>query len=261
MQNFGKIKNAFNGILVEGMVSKNDEKKKLFKKYIQTIKESKILKTQFLVYSNIENKLESDAMSANIFVSENIKLLEKFKTNDIIEENKKLLALSKDIDSRLTETYNDTLSVLHESISNIIFTKRTPNNIDEITKNTKNILDYINTNKAKEITEAIDLPLSMVSTFMVDKYNEKYSSLDESEKEILKTLIDSDDDKKKEIYSSTIRECISLINEKLNGADLDTKDRLLRVKDKLLNDKQDINENFELFISKLVELRTDLKNS
>lgn len=261
MQNFGKIKNAFNGILVEGMVSKNDDKKNLFKKYIQTIKESKILKTQFLVYSNIENKLESDAMSANLFVSENIKLLEKFKASDIIKENKKLLALSKDIDSKLTESYNDSLSILHESISNIIFVKRTPNNIDEITKNTKNILDYISGNKAKEITEAIDLPLSMVSTLMVDKYNEKYSSLDESEKEILKTLIDSDDIKKKEIYTSTIRECIGLIDEKLKGADLDTKDRLLRVKDKLLNDKQEINENFELFISKLVELRTDLKNS
>ena len=35
MQNFGKIKNAFNGILAEGLVSKNEANKLLFKKYIK----------------------------------------------------------------------------------------------------------------------------------------------------------------------------------------------------------------------------------
>ena len=37
MQNFGKITNAFNGILVEGLVSKDANSKQMFKKYIKTI--------------------------------------------------------------------------------------------------------------------------------------------------------------------------------------------------------------------------------
>jgi len=52
-----------------------------------------------------------------------------------------------------------------------------------------------------------------------------------------------------------------LINEKLVESDLDTKDRLLRVKDKLLNDKQEIDENYPKNISKLVELRASLKSN
>jgi hypothetical protein len=49
MQNFGKIKNIFNNILIEGIVKKDDNSKKLFKRYIKTIKESEILKNQFLI--------------------------------------------------------------------------------------------------------------------------------------------------------------------------------------------------------------------
>ena len=94
---------------------------------------------------------------------------------------------------------------------------------------------------------------------MVDKYNEKYSSLDESEKQVLKVLIDSTDEAKKEVYSTTLRECIDLINEKLGTADLEEKDKLLRVKDKLLNDKKEINEDFFKNISKLVALKDTLK--
>ena len=94
---------------------------------------------------------------------------------------------------------------------------------------------------------------------MVDKYNEKYASLSETEKKILKVLINSDDVKKKEVYSNVIRECLDMINEKLNGSDLDTKDKLLRVKDKLLNDKMEIDEDFSKNISKLLELKNSLE--
>jgi hypothetical protein len=91
MQNFGKIKTDFNNLLVEGLVTKDTKKKELFKIYVKTIKESEILKTQFLIYNNIEKKIESDPVSANIYVTENIKLLEKYSVDKIIAENNKLL--------------------------------------------------------------------------------------------------------------------------------------------------------------------------
>ena len=259
MQNFGKIKNAFNGILAEGLVSKNEANKLLFKKYIKTIKESEILRTQFLVYNNIENKLESDTLSANIYVSENLRLLAKYKISDIIKENKKLIALSEQVSANLEESYDPTLSALHESLSNLIFTEKTVKSIDAVTDSTKSVVAYINANKAKEVNESIDLPNSLISTVMVDKYNQKYAGLDETEKKILKSLIDADDNQKKEIYTSTLKECVELINEKLSGSDLETKERLLKVKEKLLNDTSEINEDFVSNISKLVELRNNLR--
>ena len=257
MQNFGRIKNTFNGILAESVVTKLDANKQLFKKYVKAIKESKILTLQFLVYNNIENKVDTDSNSANFFVNENLKLLEKFKIEDIIKENAKLVSLDKSVEGKLNETYK--LSELHESLSKLITTKRTANSIDEISKNLVSVVDYIKTNKVKEINEVIDLPTSMISSIMVDKYNKKYSTLDESEKLVLKALIESTDEEKKTVYSTMVRECIDLINVKLKTSDTIAKDKLLSVKDKLLNDKQEIDENFNKNISKLVELKNTLK--
>lgn len=262
MQNFGKIKNAFNGILADGMFSKNDTSKLLFKKYIKTIKESDILKTQFLVYNNLETKLVSDDASVfatNLYVTENLKLLEKYKVSDIIKENKKLIGLSESIGVKMNDSYDPILTSLHESISSLIFTKRTPKSVDIISESLVKVIDYIKANKAKTVSEAIELPTGLLSTMMVDKYNTKYSSLDESEKKILRVLIDSTPEQKEEVYKETLRECIDLINEALIGSDLESKDKLLRVKDKLLNDKIEIVEDFEKKISKLIELKSSLK--
>ena len=93
MQNFGNIKNIFNNLLAEGLTKKDSKSKKLFQKYIKTIKESEVLKTQFLIYENIENKVDSDVASANLFVSENLRLLEKYSKSDILKENENIFVL------------------------------------------------------------------------------------------------------------------------------------------------------------------------
>lgn len=255
VKNFGKIKNAYNEMLVESVVTKDKDKKGLFKTYVKTIKENEILKNQFLVYDLIENKVETNESKAKTFLDECLSILSKHKTSDIIKANQKLvegILWEKDYDYDKKE--------LHENISTLLCTGKTPKTIDTIVEAKSYVLNYIMNNIVKENNEGYGLPNSVVSKIMVEKYNEKYSALDESEKEILKTLIDSDSDKKKEVYANTIRECIDLINQKLTEADLDTKDRLLRVKDKLLNDKQEINEDYPKNISKLVELRSSLKN-
>ena len=256
VQNFGKIKNAYNEILVESVVAKNKDKKDLFKSYVKTIKENEALKNQFLVYNIIENKVEINESKAKAFVDECMNIISKYNTNDILKANNKLvenILFEKDYDYDKKE--------LHENIATLIFTPKTPKNIDTIIEAKSYIVNYILNNKEKEVSESVALPNSLVSTIMVEKYNQKYADLDESEKEILKSLIDSDDTTKKEIYSKTIRECIDLINDKLTDSSLDAKEKLLQVKDKLLNDKQEVNEDYTKNISKLVELRNSLKQN
>lgn len=253
MQNFGKIKNAFNEILAEGVVNKNDSNKGLFKKYVKTISENEILKTQFLVYDNIENKVEENEFKANLFLQENLSLLNKFSLDEIKEANLKLsepILFEGDVDYENKK--------LHEDIATLIFTPKKYSNVDKIVEATSSVINHITKNKTKTITEAIELPISMMSTIMVDKFNEEYANINETERELILSLIDSDDEKKKDLYSKTIRECIDLIDSKLNESDIETKDKLLRVKDRLLNDKQEINENFLKQISKLIELKADL---
>jgi len=263
MKNFGKIKNIFNELVSEGIATKDVKSIDLFKKYVKTVKENEILKTQFLVISNIENKVESNREKATEFVKENIALFSYFDKKRMIELNNYLAEFITlcDKGSLLKEDLEYNHKSLHENIATLIFTKRTPKTIDTIVEATSNVVEYILANKPKEIVESSGLPNSIISTIMVEKYNERYSDLDESEKEILKALINSDDTKKKEVYSKTIRECIDLIDEKLKESSLDAKDKLLQVKDKLLNDKLEVNEDYTKNISKLVELRSSLKQN
>ena len=260
MQNFGKIKNVFNNLLIEGIVKKDVASKKLFKKYIKAIKESEILKTQFLVYNNIENKIDADSFSANVFVSENIKLLDKYKTSDILKENLILVKLLKESKDKFADDYE--LSNLHESLSALVFTKRTAQNIEKITEEIKNVTKYITTNKAKEVNESIELPVSLLTNLMVDKYNEKYSTLEESEKEILTVLMDSNFENKKNFYSKVVNECVSMVDGLLKESDSESSLKLTKVKDKLLEDVQEIKEEeFLTKISKLIELKNNLKTN
>jgi len=258
MENFGKIMNIFNNILAEGISKKDTNSKTLFKKYLKAIKESDILRTQFLVYNNIETWVDDDVMSSHLFISENLRLLEKFKKADIIKENKKLVDLlgSKPTDA----TY--ALSDLHESISNLVFLKRVPENVAGITENIKKVTKHIiNNNKAKVVNESFDLPNSMITNLMLGKFNEKYGSLDEADRKILTMLINSTLDEKKDYYSTVASECIALIDSMLKESNNDSKDKLLQAKDRLAQ-KVDLNEdNFTTKVYKLIELKNNLINS
>lgn len=253
MQNFGKIKNAFNNLLIEAVVRKDPKNKQIFGSYVKAIKENKVLKTQFLIYNNIENKVEENEFKANLFLQENLKLIEGFSKEEILEANTKLASKINDIPEVIEN------KELYENISTLIFTNRLSENIDAVVEATTNIIQFIKENKVNEAVEAIELPTSMLTSMMVEKYNNKYSTIDESEFKIIKSLIDSSDEVKKTVYEETLRECIDLINENLVDAPLDTKEKLLQVKDKLLNDKTDINEDYLTNISKLVELKCSLQ--
>lgn len=259
MQNFGKIKNVFNNLLIEGIIKKDDTTKKLFKKYVKTIKESEILKTQFLVYNNIENKIDSDSFSANIFVSENIKLMEKYKQSDILKENIKLKNILASESNKLNEDYE--LSKLHESISNLIFIKKTPKNVENVMAEIKSLATHITKNKTKAVTESIELPVGVLTNLMVDKYNKKYSTLEESDKETLKILIDNNVENKKNFYMKTLGECIDLVDNLLKESKDEYKEKLTKVKSKLQEDKEDTKEiDYLDKIFKLMELKNNLKN-
>lgn len=255
MQNFGKIKNAFNDILAEAIVRKDPKGKALFQKYLKMLKESKILKTQFLVYNELEKKISDDSFSANIFLSENVKLLDKFTKKDIIAENEKLVNLSDKLAQLIKENYAQ--KDLHESISNIIFNSGNPS---VLTESRMNIINYMKENKVIEHKEAIELPISMISNAMVSRFNEKYSTIDESEKKILRAMISSDDNGKIEIYTSLVKECISAVNESLKGEDLNSeiKERLLAVKERLLESTAIVDDSFNTNVSKLIELKKSL---
>jgi hypothetical protein len=255
MQNFGKIKNVFNTILIEGIGKQDQVDKDLFKEYIKAVNENEILKTQFMVYTNIENRVDENEFKATQYVKENIALLDKFKKKDIVEANLNLarLIMFEQVDDYVYEE-----EALHENITKLIFTKKNGSNIDKIMESRSSVVKYINENTEKTLGEDSGIPNSVISSIAVDKYNEKYSELSEGEKKVLKTILESSDEDRTELFSSTIRECIDSIDTRLDESEIEEKDKLLRVKDKLMR-MDYVKESFVTDICKLVDLKNDLK--
>jgi len=69
----------------------------------------------------------------------------------------------------------------------------------------------------------------------VNRFNSKYSGISEDEKQILKSILNGSEENKEKVYKNLKTECIDLIDKKLQeNTDLDMKDKMLKVKDKLL---------------------------
>jgi hypothetical protein len=82
---------------------------------------------------------------------------------------------------KIDEPYDEKLTSLHEGITSLIFTKEAQKQFDVVVESMSKVIELINENKAKEVIEVIDLPNSLLSKIMLEKYNE-YSVLNEEEK-------------------------------------------------------------------------------
>ena len=167
-----------------------------------------------------------------------------------------MVDLLNEYSSRLDENYD--LSNLHESISNLIFTKRTPKTINVLTEEIKKVSEYIKKDKTKVTNESVDLPVSVLTKMMVEKYNERYSDLNETDKNVLKMLINATLTDKKKIYSNIVNECVELIDNLLVNESA-PKEKLLSVKTKLLESTEITEENFIERISRVIDLKENLK--
>lgn len=255
MNNFGTIKSTYNILLAEGIAKKTSDGKVAFKNYIRTIKENKALRTQFDVYYSIENKIESDKFKASEYVNECISLLDRFSKKEI-----------KDINLKLTENKMfDTIEIklddvkvkLYEDINTLIFTKKSPTNIDKIVDAKSGIVDYILNNKKVEVNEWNGLPNSVISEIAVGKFNEQYADLSESEMKAISVIMGVNELDKEELYKSSIKECLDIINKTLIESSSDIKEKLLATKENLLNRNYN-KENFISDISKIIELKNNL---
>jgi hypothetical protein len=156
-------------------------------------------------------------------------------------------------------SYDSKLEKLHEDITNLIFTKKSPKTINNITESFDGILNYIKTNEPKEnISETVNPKSSkLLGQLAVDAFNEKFKDVSETEKRIIKSIIESDETSREELFTTIRTECVDLFNHRLDESDSESKDKLLKVKDKLLR----MSYNKESFINdtnKIISLKENL---
>ncbi len=254
MGNFGNIKDTFKNIVIESTIKKDDKGKKLFSKFLKTIKENETLKNQYLIYSNLQNTKFDDKTEAIEFIKENISLLKGLDVEHINKGNEFFLKVLKGykIVKENQEFYN--------KVSFLVNTKKTPSNIKKVNESINHIVRVMLEKEETEevVTESIDLPPSVLTKLAVNKFNSKYSDITESEKEIIKTVLNGSDEDKENVFNKLKKECINTIDSKLNeSTDLDLKDKLLKVKDKLLNTNYSL-ENFKTDMGKIYDLNESI---
>ena len=255
MINFGKIHNGFNELMVESFITKNPGKKKIFNKYLESVKSDKLLKTQYSVYHSISEKYETNDIKVSEFIKETISLMDKFTLKDIKESETKLLSLIAENTKYLDSDYK--LKELHDNIGNLIISgkNKSSKNIDSIVESFEYIFNYIKNNVKEEKSEPVN---ENVVRLAMKKFNDKYSHLKGSEFDAVKTILESDKSKEPEVLKNMVRECVDMVNVKLTESSMDTKEKLLAVKDKLL--RMDYSsDTFVSDITKCIELQNNLK--
>ena len=260
--NFGTIKDIFASILIESHLNNNTKGKELYKNFLKILKENESLSTAFIVYRNVESKTIKNEIAANEYLKESISVFDKFRGDQSLPKQiKKLTSLleSNGIDYKSKETKS-----LHESLQKLILTKKNVFTIDLIHEHKLNVINWLTSDK-EVINEGEEFVKPNVDPnkfleLAVTKFNEKYSELNEEEKNILKVLRENEKDSVRDLFESLMRENIKLINENINKYQnsLDVKEKLLDTKEaiyKMMENGDSFNEN----IIKLYELKNNLK--
>jgi len=254
--NFGTIKNIYAKFLIDSYIneSKANNKKK-YKEFIKNISESPILRTQFVVYKNIENGHFDSEVSAVEYLRENISLFNDFNKKDIIKENEKLSRKIK------VKSFNYELKQLHESLNDLIVLEKKAETINKIHDSFEYVKKWLLS--PKKVNESINNTKPVDANKFLDivtkKYNEKYSNITEEEKKVLKTILSKDDKEKETLLKDMVKESITLINNSLKqfGDNLEIKAKLLEAKDVVYNLGYN-KETFKQDILKVYELKTNL---
>jgi len=214
-----------------------------------------ILKTQYHIFDNIENKYFEDKSDAKDYIKENISLLKDFTKEQIIEANSKLAGM---ISFEGGEDYEG--KELHDNITNLIFTDKKAETLDSITESINLLRNHMTTQRLdeSELTEKIDLPPSVISKMVVNRFNTKYEDISEGEKRIIKSIINGSEEDKKNLYVEMVRECVDTIDSKLDESDINLKGKLLSAKDKLLRMSYS-EETYNTDISKIYNLKQSVE--
>jgi hypothetical protein len=207
-----KLKDSyFNNNLIE-------ESKKLTNDFFDVIKSSPILQLEFKVLNNLENKYIENDLAATRYIDDNIKLFEVYTIEEIDVERQKINNFL--IENVVAEIGNASYDLKKIDLYNAIDTLITESlnvpdkvDVDSIHESFTVVLNHVKTPKKQSLSEALELNdvEEEVIEIAVNKFNEKYDSLNEDDKNLLKKLIKSNDDEKQELLEEYKKDSLTIL--------------------------------------------------
>jgi len=219
------------------------ESKKIAFDFFEVVKSSPILQLEFKVYNNIEGKHIENELFAKEYVDNNIKLFEVYTVEEIEAERQKLNPFISEavlpLDDEKVQLYAAINTLITESlkVSDEI-------DVDAIHESFTLVFNHIKEPK-KALLENVDVePINEdVIEIAVGKFNEKYASLDEGDKDLLKTLIKSTTKEKQTLLETYKTETLVILEgiDKVNVRDNIIK-AILKIKE-MVYDRKTVDDN------------------
>ena len=195
-----------------------EEAKKLTTDFFAVIKSSPILQLEFKVLSNLENKHIENDLGATRYIDDNIKLFEVYTIQEIDAERQKLNDfLLENVVPEITDASYDPERInLYNAIDTLITESlNVPDkvDVDSIHDSFEIVLNHVKSPKKETLTENLEMKDidEDVIEIAIGKFNEKYDTLNESDKNLLKKLIKSTDDEKQGLLEEYKTECLTIL--------------------------------------------------
>lgn len=215
--NFGAIRDSI--VRLSNYELTNKDKSVSLEKFTDILKESSLLKKQYIVYKNFEKCKPFDKERlAERFINQNMSIFRTGEWESLINENRNLrigLLENKHIDSysRNDDLFNNIHKLIESRTRDGFYDFESEQEsyerlVEFLTRKVedKNML-------SEEKTEEPELnSWQFFTKLALNKFNERYSHLNESEKNIFKMLTSSSD-KKINYLDDLISECNNIINK------------------------------------------------
>lgn len=172
------------------------------KQFVGILKESRLLKTVFSIYDNLENKQITNEDLAIKYIDENIKLIKGWSKEQFSDEMKKVSSLMENkqvLATKKNPLYEQIHVMLYESM---VSTKKSTN-VNKLHDAFSFVLEHLKTNGAQTITESdLEMPempeqkemISFILNKAITEFNKKYKGLlSEEELKILNSVMAGDE--------------------------------------------------------------------
>lgn len=191
-----------------------EESKNISSDFLEVVKNSPILQLEYKVYNNIESKHIDNDLTAGKYIDNNIKLFEVFTLKEIEAEHKKLEKFVKN--TKINEDRYDLYTNIGVLINESLLDYKDVN-VDNIHESFTYVLNYLKEPKPEPIDS--NLINENVIEIAINKFNEKYESLNEDDKSLLKKILKSNLAEKENIFDNIKKENL-LILETVNKGEI-----------------------------------------
>ena len=246
--NFGAIKDTVYRLSAKELISESKDSKEnnSLTKFVKSLKEEPVLRLQYMIFENLEKGHFENERLAERYINENMRIAKGIDWNNLLEINKKIR--KEILDEHYVQAIQDkedlyeAIHVLIESRTNIAY-----KDINKSHESYETILSHLQREVAevsREKEEKNDMPnffsWKYVNEHAVSNFNKRYNHLNESDKELFKILVSSED-------------------IKLNYAQ-DLKNENLEIINNLLEEETEASTLLEGFKSKLESI-SDINNN